>query len=235
VKNLRIGTAGEYAIRKLTTRHRRQFIRDDQQIELRVLERAADDLGFGCRVGFENQPALAGKDIDNQISYDWLVFDNKNSGPAGSHELALTHLNPTIILSRPYLVPRCPMVCVILIAEDEVMVRNLVRHLLTAEGHEILAAADGSEALELSRKYDGTIDLLITDIKMPRMDGLTLIEKLLKERPNIRILVMSGHSSEALRGREAGFSFLHKPFPPGVFRQKVREVLGDTPCERTHN
>jgi DNA-binding response OmpR family regulator len=125
------------------------------------------------------------------------------------------------------------MVCVILIAEDEVMVRNLVRHLLTAEGHEILAAADGYEALELSRKYEGTIDLLITDVKMPRMDGLALIEKVLQERPNMRILVMSGHPPEELRGREAGFSFLRKPFPPGVFREKVREVLGDMRDERT--
>jgi DNA-binding response OmpR family regulator len=124
------------------------------------------------------------------------------------------------------------MVCVILIAEDEVMVRNLVRHILQAEGHETLAAADGYEALELSRKYDGTIDLLITDIKMPRMDGLALIEKLLHERPNMRILLMSGHLSEELRGRQAGYSFLRKPFPPGLFRDKVREVLGDKLSER---
>jgi DNA-binding response OmpR family regulator len=126
------------------------------------------------------------------------------------------------------------MVCVILIAEDEVMVRNLIRHILQAEGHEILAAADGYEALELSRKYDGTIDMLITDIKMPRMDGLALIEKLRKERPNMRILIMSGHFSEELRGQEAGFTFLRKPFPPGVFLDKVRKVLSDTPGERTH-
>ena len=125
------------------------------------------------------------------------------------------------------------MVCVILIAEDEVMVRNLIRHILEAEGHEILAAADGYEALELSRGYAGAIDMLITDIKMPRMDGLALIEKLLKERPNMRILVMSGHHSEEVRGKDAGFTFLRKPFPVGVFRDKVREVLGDTPGERT--
>jgi CheY-like chemotaxis protein len=125
------------------------------------------------------------------------------------------------------------MVCVILIAEDEVMVRNLVRHLLTAEGHEILAAADGYEALELSRKYDGIIDMLITDVKMPRMDGLALIDKLLRERPNMRILIMSGHASAELRGQASGFSFLRKPFPPAVFRQKVKEVLGDTPCQGT--
>jgi DNA-binding response OmpR family regulator len=126
------------------------------------------------------------------------------------------------------------MVCVILIAEDEVMVRNLVRHLLQAEGHEILAAADGYEALELSRRYDGPIDMLITDVKMPRMDGLALIEKLLKDRPNMRILVMSGHLSEELRGQEAGYTFLRKPFAPGLFRDKVREVLGDKPCEGNH-
>jgi two-component system, cell cycle sensor histidine kinase and response regulator CckA len=119
------------------------------------------------------------------------------------------------------------MHCVILIAEDEVMVRNLVRHILQAEGHEILAAADGYEALELSRRYAGNIDLLITDVKMPRMDGLALIEKLVKERPNIRIMVMSGHVSAEIRGRGAGFTFLQKPFPPNAFLTKVREVLGD--------
>jgi CheY-like chemotaxis protein len=117
------------------------------------------------------------------------------------------------------------MVCVILIAEDEVMVRNLVRHLMEAEGHEILAAADGYEALELSRKYEGTIDMLITDVKMPHMDGLELIEKLLKERPNMRVLVMSGHMSEELRGQQAGLPFVRKPFLPGAFRTKVREIL----------
>jgi len=117
------------------------------------------------------------------------------------------------------------MVCVILIAEDEVMVRNVVRHILHAEGHQVLAAADGYEALELSRQYDGVIDMLITDVKMPRMDGLALIDKLIKERPAIRILVMSAHTSEELRGQQAGYGFLRKPFPPRLFRDKVREVL----------
>lgn len=117
------------------------------------------------------------------------------------------------------------MVCVILIAEDEVMIRNVLRHILNAEGHEILAAADGYEALELSRKYDGDIDLLITDVSMPRMDGLELMDRLLKERPNIKILVMSGHASEELRGRQSGFPFLRKPFPPDEVRNRVRAML----------
>jgi CheY-like chemotaxis protein len=118
------------------------------------------------------------------------------------------------------------MVCVILIAEDEVIVRNFVRHILQADGHVVLAAADGYEALELSRKYAGTIDMLITDVKMPRMDGLELIERLQKERPKMRILIMSGYAGE-MRIQESGFPFVHKPFLASFFRSKVREMLGD--------
>jgi CheY-like chemotaxis protein len=124
------------------------------------------------------------------------------------------------------------MVCVILVAEDEVMIRNIVRHLLQAEGHEVLAAADGEEALELARQYDGIIDLLITDVKMPRMDGFALIQKLLEQRPNIRILVMSGHASGELRGRNVNLPFLKKPFLASAFREKVRQVLNSPEAEQ---
>jgi len=125
------------------------------------------------------------------------------------------------------------MVCVILVAEDEVMIRNIVRHMMEAEGHEVLAAADGAEALELSRNYTGTIDLLITDVVMPRIDGLSLIEQIIEERPNLRILVMSGRPSPELGLRSIGFPFVRKPFLPAAFREKVREILGDpAPADR---
>jgi|SRR5579872_7397984 len=119
------------------------------------------------------------------------------------------------------------MVCVILVAEDEVMIRNIVRHLLEADGHEVLAAADGEEALALSRQYAGTIDLLITDVVMPRMDGLSLIRQILEERPNLRILVMSGRPNVENETLNINFPLLRKPFMPAVFREKVREVLND--------
>lgn len=98
------------------------------------------------------------------------------------------------------------MVCVILVAEDEMMIRNIVRHMMESEGHEVLTAADGAEALELSRNYTGTIDLLITDVVMPRLDGLSLIQRILEERPNLRILVMSGRPSPELGLRSIGVS-----------------------------
>lgn len=121
------------------------------------------------------------------------------------------------------------MVCVILVAEDEVMIRNIVRHVLEAEGHEVMAAADGQEALELSRRYTGSIDLLITDVAMPRMDGLALIRQILEERPNLRILIMSGRPSPELGAFAMEVPLLRKPFLAAAFRQKVREVLNDPP------
>jgi CheY-like chemotaxis protein len=117
------------------------------------------------------------------------------------------------------------MVCVVLVAEDEVIVRNLVRHVLEAEGHYVLAAADGAEALQLSRSYSGSIDLLITDVVMPRLDGFALVKQLLDERPNVRVLLMSGKVSEAI----PDLPFLQKPFAAADFRAKVRDVLGPAP------
>jgi len=116
------------------------------------------------------------------------------------------------------------MSCIILVAEDDVLVRNTARLLLQAEGHETLVATDGYEALELSRQYSGTIDMLITAVKMPGMDGLTLVAQIVKERPGIKILVMSGKSDEVNL-----LPFLYKPFSPEVFRAKVREVIKNGP------
>jgi two-component system, cell cycle sensor histidine kinase and response regulator CckA len=117
------------------------------------------------------------------------------------------------------------MVCVILIAEDEVTVRNFIRFVLEAEGHEVLAAADGAEALELSRQYHGTIDLLITDVIMPRLDGLSLIAQICAERPDLRILVISGKTPTESTMGDLRLPFLRKPFLPNALRDKVRQLL----------
>jgi CheY-like chemotaxis protein len=117
------------------------------------------------------------------------------------------------------------MVCVILVAEDEILVRNVVRHILESDGHHVLAAADGAEALQLSRKYQGKIDLLITDIVMPKLDGLGLIREILEDRPNLRVVVMSAWPNEAL----SSFPFLRKPFEIAAFRNVVRNVLDERP------
>ena len=114
------------------------------------------------------------------------------------------------------------MSCIILVAEDDVLVRNTARLLLQAEGHEVLVAIDGYEALKLSREYRGKIDMLLTAVQMPGMDGLELVAQIVKERPAIKILVMSDRISSDDVNQ---LPFLHKPFSNDVFLDKVREVL----------
>jgi CheY-like chemotaxis protein len=120
---------------------------------------------------------------------------------------------------------------VVLVAEDELVVRNIVCFMLNREGYQVLPAADGKEALELAREYHGTIDLLVTDVKMPRLDGIRLAEQIVKERPGIRVLMMSGKTSAEIRDRNIQLPFLRKPFVPGTFRDKVRDVLNGPPAQ----
>ena len=111
------------------------------------------------------------------------------------------------------------------------IVRNVVCLLLQREGYQVLSAADGKEALELAREYQGTIDLLLSDIKMPRMDGISLAEHVIEERPGIRVLLMSGKVSAEIRERNVRLPFLRKPFISSVFRDKVRDVLNGPPAQ----
>ncbi len=114
---------------------------------------------------------------------------------------------------------------VILVAEDEVLVRNLIATLLHRDGHFVLAAAHGVEALELSRSYQHPINLLITDIQMPRMNGLDLTHYIMRERPGIKVLLISAHLSSKNQGTEVELPFLRKPFLPAALRETVRNLL----------
>src|ERR1041384_6601412 len=92
-----------------------------------------------------------------------------------------------------HLRPSSPDQTVIVVAEDEVMIRNIVRITLEAEGYFILAADDGEEALEIARKFPGTIHAVLSDVQMPKMDGLELRKRILEERPDTKVLLMSGY------------------------------------------
>jgi len=114
---------------------------------------------------------------------------------------------------------------VILVVDDEVMIRNIVRIQLEREGYFILAAHDGEEALHISRKFPGTIHAVLCDVRMPKMDGLELRERLLAERPGIQVLLMSGH----LGSPPSNVPFLAKPFDPVVLIERIRQLLVSAP------
>ncbi len=115
----------------------------------------------------------------------------------------------------------------ILVAEDDAELRKLVTAILREQGYTVLTAADGKSALSVARKYEGAIHLLITDVMMPKLDGFDLREKLLMERMNIRVLVMSGAFDPEMQGED--FPIIRKPFRPDELIQKVKGILAKTP------
>jgi len=114
---------------------------------------------------------------------------------------------------------------VVLLADDELVVRSLAQSILTREGYRVLIAVDGEHALEVSRSYSGPIELLLTDVKMPKMDGLELSGHIASERPGIKILFMSGKESGELMVHGKKMEFLRKPFVARELSQKVSSML----------
>ena len=116
----------------------------------------------------------------------------------------------------------------ILLVEDDEMVRNLVRETLEREGYRLMDASDPLEARQSAEDYPGAIQLLITDLIMPKLSGRELAEQIISRRPDMKVLYMSGYTDQAIMeiGLSDGeISFLQKPFTPTALVQKVREVL----------
>jgi CheY-like chemotaxis protein len=106
------------------------------------------------------------------------------------------------------------------VAEDEAVMCNVVRIALEKMGLFVLTASDGKQALELSRKFPGKIDAIVSDIVMPHLDGLGLCQQILSERPAIKILLMSGTNVPV-----EGVPFLRKPFLLEELKQKMRQLM----------
>jgi PAS domain S-box-containing protein len=116
----------------------------------------------------------------------------------------------------------------VLLAEDEVLVRNLTSEVLRLFGYSVLEAASGREALEICEQLDEPIELLITDVVMPEMSGRELADRLKQLRPEVKVLFMSGYTDDAIVHQgvlEAGANFIQKPFAPEALANKIREVL----------
>jgi CheY-like chemotaxis protein len=112
--------------------------------------------------------------------------------------------------------------------EDEETVRRLTREVLKTQGYTVLEARDGVEALSIFEQRDGTIDLMLTDVVMPRIGGAELARRVRSISPNMKVVCMSGYTDDALLHHgvsDANIAFLQKPFTPAALTRKVREVL----------
>ncbi len=116
----------------------------------------------------------------------------------------------------------------ILLVEDNGTVRDLARLLLQEQGYTVLVAGDGQEALRLAEDHSGPINLLLTDLVLPGMDGVALTERMSQDRPELRTLLMSGYTEKASGHPgtpESGGAFLQKPFSAVELSRRVRAVL----------
>jgi PAS domain S-box-containing protein len=116
----------------------------------------------------------------------------------------------------------------VLLVEDEEVVRNLVREILTEQGYDVLAAMDGDEALQVAAEHAGPIHVLLTDVVMPGMSGRELAGQLAPMRPETKILYMSGYTEDAVVRRgvhESETEFLQKPFTIEQLARRLRVVL----------
>ena len=116
----------------------------------------------------------------------------------------------------------------ILLVEDDELVRNLSFDILTNQGYTVLVAQDGLEALNMCQEYQGHINLLLTDVVMPKMSGTELAENIIKFYPDIHILFMSGYTENAIVQNgilKSGVNFVHKPIAPQTLSVTIRKLL----------
>ncbi len=120
----------------------------------------------------------------------------------------------------------------ILLVDDDPLIRDMAAAALARSGFRVLTAGDGTEAVALFAQGHAEIEMVITDMKMPKMDGNTLAQVLRRVRPGLRMLAMSGQTSgpDAPQAARFGDAILYKPFKVQALVTEVRRVLGDTPA-----
>jgi PAS domain S-box-containing protein len=124
----------------------------------------------------------------------------------------------------------------ILVVEDQEEVRRLAVDILEHYGYRVIAAANGDEALALAGKHEGVIDLVVSDMVMPGMSGTELIRHLVRSRPRVKVLYVSGYTADSIRQQElaaGAAAFLPKPYSPDGLANKVRELLSGNAVSST--
>jgi CheY-like chemotaxis protein len=121
----------------------------------------------------------------------------------------------------------------ILLVEDEDMVRGLLHEVLVRVGYKVLACANPAEGIEACLRHSGAIDLLLTDVVMPGMNGREMANQILEILPELRVVFMSGYTEQVALQQEghvgSQVEYLQKPFTLKTLTQKIGCILGSKP------
>ena len=145
---------------------------------------------------------------------------------ASEHPSGNANSANTSAAGGPCPVGRCPTATV-LVVDDEPMVRTIVKFILEQSGYRVLEASGGREALALARACPERIDLVLSDVVMPGGGGWELVREIRKDRPGIKVLLMSGFSDEQEGCGTQGEPFLCKPFAMEVLTERIISLLGE--------
>jgi signal transduction histidine kinase len=184
---------------------------------------------------FTTKPAGKGSGLGLATVYgivkqsDGYIWVSSEPGRGTAFRIYLPeHTGPAEEVPSPSLAASPGGVETILIVEDEPAVRRMASRALRSQGYAVLEAANGAEALDLLSRATGPVDLVLSDVVMPVLNGRELSERLAVDRPEIRVLFMSGYTDDDIVRRgllQPGAPFLQKPFVPADLSRKVRDVL----------
>jgi PAS domain S-box-containing protein len=165
--------------------------------------------------------------IVKQSGGDIWVYSEPNKGT--TFKLYFPEvIEPATAASAKTQVPNAKGSETLLVVEDEPGVARLITNILRQEGYTVLEATDSLEALQVSAKYEGKIDLVLTDVVMPNMGGAQLAAELRRKRPEMKVVYMSGYTENAIVHHgvlDSGVEFLPKPFTIEGLLAKIRWIL----------
>jgi PAS domain S-box-containing protein len=184
------------------------------------------ELGKGTGLGLASVYGVV------QQSGGWVSFRSQvGHGSSFSIYLPEAGAEPASTTAQPAAALQTKATETILVVEDEDEIRDMVREYLERKGYNVVAANNGSDALQVAQRYKGSIHLLLTDIVMPQVGGHELAQQIKGMRPRIKILFTSGypqHAASIDKGADQAAAILQKPYPLNTLASRIRQML-DTP------
>ncbi len=197
----------------------------DKEVQSHIFEPfyTTKDVGKGTGLGLSTVYGI----VKQSGGY---ITVNSNPGKGTQFNIYMPRLNQSrsVYISDDNLFTLKRGLETILLVEDDDYVRTLANEILEESGYNILEARSGNEAIHICKDYEGSIELLLTDVVMPQMSGSELAEIIMSLQPEIKVLYMSGYTDEAIVHHgilDSGITLLEKPFTAHTLTDKVREVL----------